>query len=295
MGEGINGDFLNRAFEDFAESSRRLERQYALLGEKLGELEREFSGKNRAAERTARLAAMGEMAAKIAHEIRNPLGSMLIFSTMLCRDLEGQPRRQELASHMVEGVRNLDRILSDMLVFSNRPEPVLERICIEEVIDKALGACSGRRGRHICVERRMQGNTMVMGDGRLLAPVFLNLFYNAFDAMGEGPGTLRVSVEKTGEGRVEAVVEDTGPGMDEEVQERIFDPFFTTRHSGTGLGLAIVATIVEAHDGLITCDSGPGRGTRFRVGIPGKEADTGRRRQGEAGQVEVPSNPFRGV
>ena len=268
MGSAINKDFLNRAFHDFAESSRRLERQYALLGKKLADLEREYSGKNRAAERTARLAAMGEMAAKIAHEIRNPLGSMLIFSTILCRELEGQPRRQKIAGHMVESVRNLDRILSDMLVFANRPEPVLTLVDMREIIGKAIEVCSSRKGARIALETDFSGGTTLHADSRLLVQLFVNLFYNALDAMGTGPGVLRISAGSADGEVVEVVVEDTGCGMDEATQERMFDPFFTTRHSGTGLGLAIVATIAETHGGSIACSSVPGQGTAFTVSLP---------------------------
>ncbi len=268
MEGAINKEFLNRAFHDFAESSRRLERQYARLGRKLADLEREYSGKNRAAERMARLAAMGEMAAKIAHEIRNPLGSMLIFSTILCRELEGQPRRQKIAGHMVESVRNLDRILSDMLVFANRPDPVLRPVDMKEIIGKALEVCSSRKGASIEIRSDFSGDTALQADSRLLVQLFVNLFYNAFDAMGSGPGVLRVSVEPACEDTLEAVVQDTGCGMDEATQERIFDPFFTTRHSGTGLGLAICAAIAESHGGSIACRSAPGRGTAFTVRLP---------------------------
>jgi len=267
MAEAINREFLNRAFHDFEESSRKLERQYALLGEKLGNLEREFSGKNRAAERTARLAAMGEMAAKIAHEIRNPLGSMLIFSTILCRELKGQPKRQKIAGHMVESVRNLDRILSDMLVFSNRPEPMLERTDMRDIITRALETCTARKPENITVKTRISGGTALYADSRLLVQVFVNLFYNAFDAIGDAGGLLRVTV-RGGEREIETIIEDSGPGMEEEVRERIFDPFFTTRHTGTGLGLAIVAAIAETHGGTITCDSAPGRGARFTLRLP---------------------------
>jgi len=265
MAAGIDKELLNRAFHDFAESSRRLERQYALLGRKLADLEREYSGKNRAAERMARLAAMGEMAARIAHEIRNPLGSMLIFSTILCRELAGQPRRQKIAGHMVESVRNLDRILSDMLVFSNRPEPLFVRVDLNSMIDKALDVCSQRMNAAISIRRELCTEAGLYADSRLLVQLFVNLFYNALDAIGAGPGELIIRTAPAGEDYLEAEITDTGCGMDEETQERIFDPFFTTRHTGTGLGLAIVATIAETHGGTITCRSEPGRGTAFTL------------------------------
>jgi len=268
MAVKINKAFLKRAFRDFEESSRKLESQYAKLGDKLGDFEREYSGKNRAAERTSRLAAMGEMAAKIAHEIRNPLGSMLIFSTILCRELNGQVRNQKLAGHIVDSIRNLDRILSDMLVFSNQPEPTFSPLDIRDVIKKALETCSGRRGEDVTVKRSIGPGAMIQGDARLLNQLFVNLFFNAYDAIGDIPGTINISTGIQDGDTLEVVVADSGCGMDEEIQERVFDPFFTTRHSGTGLGLAIVASIANAHGGDIACASKAGEGTMFTLRLP---------------------------
>lgn len=268
MAQKINKAFLNRAFKDFEESSQKLERQYAKLGLKLGDLEREFSGKNRAAERTSRLAAMGEMAAKIAHEIRNPLGSMLIFSTILCRELDGQAKQQKLAGFIVESVRNLDRILSDMLVFSRSPEPTLAPIEISDVIREALEACSGHNGIDVIMDSSLSGGFIVPGDARLLKQLFVNLLFNAFDAIGDNPGSVSISTGARDGKSLEVVVKDSGRGMDEETLDRVFDPFFTTRDSGTGLGLAIVSSIAKAHGGEITCASRPGYGTSFTLNLP---------------------------
>jgi len=268
MVEDINMELLGDAFSGFREASLKLASQYSMLERRIDELNAELAEKNKAMERTRRLAAMGEMAAKIAHEIRNPLGSMLIFSTILCRELEGQPRRQKIAGHMVESVRNLDRILSDMLVFANRPEPVLTLVDMREIIGKAIEVCSSRKGARIALETDFSGGTTLHADSRLLVQLFVNLFYNALDAMGTGPGVLRISAGSADGEVVEVVVEDTGCGMDEATQERMFDPFFTTRHSGTGLGLAIVATIAETHGGSIACSSVPGQGTAFTVSLP---------------------------
>ncbi len=268
MSSNIDKAFLNRAFQEFEESSRKLEMQYAMLGNKFGELEREFSGKNKAAERTARLAAMGEMAAKIAHEIRNPLGSILIFSTLLCRELSAQEDNQRLAGNILEGVRDLDRILSDMLVFSNGPEPSLELIDIGEVLESALHTCSRGSAKDISIIRSYNGATKVSADAGLLRQLFLNLFFNAYDAIGDNAGFIKISTSKGDAEAIKIIIEDSGGGMDESIEDRVFDPFFTTKHSGTGLGLAIVASIARAHGGEITCCSRPGQGARFTVTLP---------------------------
>ncbi len=273
VNESIDKAFLNRAFRDFEKSSQKLEQQYAMLSDRFGSLEREFSGKNRAVQRTSRLAAMGEMAAKIAHEIRNPLGSILIFSTLLCRELSGQDENQRLAGHILDSVRNLDRILSDMLVFSNGPAPALEVIDIKDVIEKTLETCSGRCGDNVDIICSYNGETELSADAGLLSQLFLNLFFNAFDAIGTDRGSIKISTHIKAENTLEIIIEDTGCGMDESIEDRVFDPFFTTRHSGTGLGLAIVASIATAHGGGITCTSEQGKGTRFVLSLPcGAEA-----------------------
>lgn len=271
MNESIDKAFLNRAFREFEESSRKLERQYEMLGDKFGELEREFSGKNKAEQRTARLAAMGEMAAKIAHEIRNPMGSILIFSTLLCRELSGQTENQQLAGHILDSVRNLDRILSDMLVFSNGPEPNMDFIEIRDVLEDALTACSGRCGDNVEIIRSYSGSTRTRADAGLLRQLFLNLFFNAIDAIGKDRASIKIATSVREDKILEITIEDTGCGMDESIEDRVFDPFFTTRPSGTGLGLAIVASIATAHGGEITCSSVAGEGTKFRLSLPWSE------------------------
>jgi signal transduction histidine kinase len=275
-------ELLSDAFDIFRVASRKLEKQYATLEDKVEELNTELAEKNRAMERTRRLAAMGEMAARIAHEIRNPLGSMAIFSTLLERELIGDEGRRKLAESISRGVKTLDNILSNMLLFAASPHARCTPIDLKEVIADSVQmtqAC-GKAGFEI----EHKGETKMDGDEGLLRQLCVNLLLNAVDSMasGESDGsggivTITTSVDTKGPGgigmpdgqdMIEIRVVDKGAGISAEDLDRVFDPFFTTRDSGTGLGLAIVNSVVEAHNGTIDVTSEPGAGTQFAVRLP---------------------------
>lgn len=260
---------MNDAFNIFKAASFKLEQQYALLENRIEELNEELAEKNRMMERQRRLAAMGEMAAKIAHEIRNPLGSMNIFATLLERDLEKEPERQKLATHITKGIKTLDNLLTNMLLFASSPMTRLKEINIRQIIEDSLLLASGN-DRDVTIDAEFKGPESLRGDQAMLGQLFLNLFINAFDAMGEsGTLTVRTSFREDNDA-VLIEVRDTGSGIDKEHVDRIFDPFFSTKDRGTGLGLAIVSTVVSAHEGAIDVVSEPGKGTAFLITLPAK-------------------------
>ncbi|MBI5827832.1 MAG: hypothetical protein HZB22_08935, partial [Deltaproteobacteria bacterium] len=141
--ERVPAELLNDAFNVFREASRKLEQQYALLERRVEELNEELAEKNRVMERTRRLAAMGEMAAKIAHEIRNPLGSMAIFATLLERELANDAEKRKFASYITNGINTLDNLLSNMLLFASAPAARLKSVDIREVIEDSILLVSG--------------------------------------------------------------------------------------------------------------------------------------------------------
>ncbi|MBI5442844.1 MAG: PAS domain S-box protein [Deltaproteobacteria bacterium] len=221
--------------------------------------------------RNRRLVAMGEMAAGIAHEIRNPLGSLELFASHLVGELTGSPH-EELAAHVLKGIQNLSRITGNLLLFARKTEPRLVPVDLPAVVAEALlyakAALSGKRAR---LEEEL-APCRVQGDPDLLRQVFLNLVLNAVQAVGEG-GLIRVSCgTDSREEPPSAVVRvaDDGPGVRLEERERIFDPFFTTRSGGMGLGLALVQRIVSAHGGWVAVGSAPPglAGAEFTVGLP---------------------------
>lgn len=269
MNEQLPVELLNDAFNVFRDASRKLEEQYALLEDRIDELSQELAEKNRAIERSRRLAAMGEMAARVAHEIRNPLGSMAIFATILERELASEPEKQQLASHITTGIKSLDNLLSNMLLFASSPEARLKPVDIRKVIEDSLLLAKGHERADVSVKAEFRGQTSIMADAVLLRQLFLNLIINAVDAMDEG-GELKLRTRVVDDGRrhMEIKVSDTGRGIGEEHIDRVFDPFFTTKERGTGLGLAIVSTVVNAHGGFIDVDSAAGKGTTFTIGLP---------------------------
>ncbi len=264
-------ELLNDAFNVFRDASKKLEDQYAVLETRVEELNAELAEKNRAIERTRRLAAMGEMAARIAHEIRNPLGSMSIFATLLERELAGDGSRN-LAEQISKGIKSLDNLLSNMLLFANSPEARLKIIDVREAIEDSILLAKGREKSGVEITVSHSGETVIAADPNLLRQLFLNLIINALDAVDEN-GRVEVEtrlVEKDGTRQMEIKVSDNGRGIAAEELDRIFDPFFTTKERGTGLGLAIVTSVVDAHAGWIKADSTPGEGTAFTIGIPAK-------------------------
>lgn len=212
-----------------------------------------------------RFAALGQLAAVIAHEVRNPLG--VIFNSLgsLRRMLQPRGDPKMLLEIIGEEADRLNRIVGDLLDFA-RPAPVaLRPEPIDRVIDDA--AQSAGIDARIRLERDVAPDLPpVPMDARLIRQALLNLFTNAVQAMPRG-GTLSVAAHLEGDS-IRIDVCDTGNGIPEEVRHRIFEPFFTTRPTGTGLGLAVVRRILDDHRATIRVDPGDGAGTRFVVHLP---------------------------
>ncbi len=226
--------------------------------------------------RNRRLVAMGEMAAGIAHEIRNPLGSLELFASHLLDETRGSAH-EELASHVLKGIQNLSRITGNLLLFARKIEPSRSRVRVSDVLSEAiLYARSALNAKGAAVEPDLEP-CEVEADGDLLRQVFLNLLLNAVQAVDAG-GRIAVTcrAEPEEDPPVVAVrIEDDGAGVPADVAERIFDPFYSTRASGMGLGLAIVQRIVAAHGGWVAVGRGALGGARFTVGLPLSGADSG--------------------
>ncbi|WP_027389056.1 two-component system sensor histidine kinase NtrB [Chrysiogenes arsenatis] len=219
------------------------------------------------AKRNEKLTAMGEMAANIAHEIRNPLGSIELFASLLRRDLEQEPEKQQLATNIVSGVRNLNTVISNLLLFTRNVSLSKELIDPQELVNEVLTFCEHlKHRRHINLTHTITPGTPLYGDFDLLNQVLLNLLQNAMNAIeGDGAVAIRVYAE---ENHTLLEVSDDGCGMNQETLDKIFIPFYTSRAKGTGLGLSIVNRIIEAHQGVIRVESELGHGTRFTIKLP---------------------------
>ncbi len=218
--------------------------------------------------RTARLAAMGEMAAELAHEIRNPLGSLKLFSGLLEGDLAEQPDQAKLAQQISHGVNVLENIVGNILAFSRNVTPKKERLDLAELIEQSLPLFEMERARkRIEVSlRKPERRLEIEADPHLLKQMLLNLCNNAIKAMEPG-GRLDLQVTTRDE-FAEIGITDTGHGIPAEQLPKVFDPFYTTFHGGTGLGLSVVNQIVEKHDGAIDIQSEVDQGTTVTITFP---------------------------
>ena len=245
---------LSQLFAAFNDVTVKLQDTHEKLTGEVARLQGELRRANDELERSRRLAALGEMAAGIAHEIRNPLASLGLYAEMLEADLP-QGREHEVASKIVCAVHGLDAVVNDVLTFSRemRPEPVLQSS--EDVFACAIDSCRDVLGG---VPIAIDGDVPIEADSTLLQQALVNLIRNAADAVLEveaGERSIKLDARQTvtadGDTAVALAVGDTGPGIPDEVRERMFNPFFTTRAAGTGLGLAIVHRIVDAHGGAV--------------------------------------------
>ncbi len=220
-------------------------------------------------QRAERLQAMGEMAVQLAHEIRNPLGSIEIFASLLKEELHERPEIQNWTDQISTGIKFLNTIVANMLSFARSASPQFQEFDLIEVIRSTLSFIEPVFvQRHIQVTGPATSEALtITGDPGMLRQMMMNLFMNALQAMPEA-GRLWVRVRTTTDQRVEIQVEDTGIGVTPDNLSRIFDPFYTTSENGTGLGLSLVHQIVEKHHGKVTAQSEFGRGTCFTINLP---------------------------
>jgi two-component system sensor histidine kinase HydH len=227
---------------------------------------RKVAGLEKEVARQERLAALGTLAAGVAHEIRNPLSSIKGFATYFGAKFEPGTQDRELAEVMVGEVERLNRVVTELLDLTRPSELRLAPVTVAELVRHALKLVeSDCRSRGIDVQARLPELTALLDADRMLQAL-LNLLLNAIQAMPKG-GTLTVSAQRVKD-RLELRVDDTGTGIPVQDMDRIFDPYFTTKNQGTGLGLATVRTLAEAHGGQVRVVSEPGQGTRVVLDLP---------------------------
>jgi PAS domain S-box-containing protein len=226
-----------------------------------------------------RLAALGEMAAAIAHEVKNPLASIEVLAGVLKRQLSRQPEALETLDDIIKEAKMANAIVVEVLEFVRPIQLQVERVGLDEVLKDSITLAEGQRRRGgVTIKTALDPAVPeVPADPHQLRQLFSNLLANAFEALGgEGHVDIRSTLVPDDElngpeepaPQVSIEVRDNGPGMSADDLERIFSPFFTTKPQGTGLGLAIVRKVVDAHDGRIDAVSAPGRGASFKVTLP---------------------------
>jgi signal transduction histidine kinase len=237
-----------------------------------------------------RLAALGEMAAAIAHEVKNPLAGIEVMAGLLKRQLPDSPDAHAILADIIKDAKMANSIVLEVLEFVRPIQLQVERVSLGEVVQNAIAMAESKVTRgSVGIDVKLPENVPeIEGDQYQLRQLFTNLLTNAFEALG---GTGQVSIDGQrlrldddgglgvdGHAAEAIVVEvaDDGPGLSPELVDRIFSPFFTTKPQGSGLGLAIVRKIVDAHDGRIDVASRPGGGTAFRVTLPLTNSERGR-------------------
>ncbi|GAB4375581.1 MAG: hypothetical protein Kow0042_21100 [Calditrichia bacterium] len=236
--------------------------------QELQEAYRRLEDHSRRLVKAERLAAIGEMSAKVAHEIRNPLVSIGGFARILERKLGDNEDLKRYASIIKNQVSNLEAILNNILSIATPRKVQRHSVEMHAVIQQVLMMLEeALEKRKIKVDLQFTcENSIVWGDEKQLFQVMLNLMKNSIEAIGaEGLISLQT---RCGEEHLEIVVRDTGAGIPEEHKDKIYDLFFTTKKDGTGLGLSIVRQIIEDHEGKIHIESFPGKGTTVKIHLP---------------------------
>jgi signal transduction histidine kinase len=223
-----------------------------------------------------RLAAVGEMAAVIAHEVKNPLAGIEVMAGLLRRKIADSPEAQAVLTDIINEAKMANAIVQEVLDFVRPIRLQVEHTTVADAVQGAiqLADTKARRGQVQVSVDIPAGLPQIQADQHQLTQVFTNLLMNAYEAM-EGRGQVIISAGRVRPDEVSDATEtvlvevaDDGPGIPPDVAEKVFDPFFTTKAQGSGLGLAIVRKIVDAHDGRIDLITTVGRGTTIRVTLP---------------------------
>lgn len=220
-----------------------------------------------------RLASLGQLAAVVAHEIRNPLGSIQGAVEILGEGLPASDPKAEFAQIARKEVASLERLTSEILQFSKPAPPKQLPIDPQEIIEAACRLCADQAHRQqVDINLKPAAATRILVDPEQIKQVLLNILINAIQVQPSG-GKIEIRVSRDSD-EVVISVRDFGPGIAAENLERVFDPFFTTRREGTGLGLAISYQLVSHNGGRISAESPPGQGACFRISFPMSNSGT---------------------
>jgi signal transduction histidine kinase len=219
--------------------------------------------------RTDRMKELGEMAAKVAHEIRNPLGGIRGFATLLYRDLYDQTNLQEMAAQVIEGTKSLEALVTNVLLYARPIKIVAQTLDLSHFLKQVAKffKMDPAFPPHVKLQLNIPNDPILAPfDPEALKGALLNLLFNAIQAMSEG-GVLTLSLIK-GDSSCQISIADTGVGIKEEELRSLFSPLFTTKTKGNGLGLVETQKIAQAHNGAIDVRSLPGLGTTFTLTLP---------------------------
>ncbi|MEW6410707.1 MAG: ATP-binding protein [Nitrospirota bacterium] len=260
------GDFDQRITIRSRDEIRELAERFNELSMRLKKARDEMESAHRKMLQTEKLAALGQLSAGIAHELKNPLTSIKMLFQSFIKNPEPSQRDIEV---ITEEINRMDDIITRVLGFSRTESLDLEKTSIVDILRRVIILTRYRtREQRIDLSEGLDTNIPLINvDKAQLEQVFFNLILNAIQAMPQG-GKLRVSATLDGNGDLRVAIADTGNGIPLQIQDKVFDPFFTTKEDGTGLGLSVAYAIVKAHGGNIWFESLQGNGTTFFVTLP---------------------------
>ncbi len=245
----------------------RLERTHVTLQEEVRRLTDELEAKNRELARKNRLADLGQMAAHVAHEVRNNLVPVSLYLSLLRRRLLDDEQSLDVLQKIESGFRDLDVTVNDLLHFTSDRDPHCREFSVHDLFQEICDSLRPQlSAQAIDVSIEGEAALVATADREMIRRALLNLVLNAVDAMPDG-GRLELAVALDGN-VLQLIVADSGPGLSEEILRRLFEPFVTTKPSGTGLGLTIVERIAEVHCGTVTATNAAGQGARFTLHLP---------------------------
>ena len=258
---------LQTVLEAWHGATLRLEQTHQSLREEVVRLTHELEIKNRELARKNRLADLGQMAAHVAHEVRNNLMPVTLYLSSLRRRVVRDPQSIETVDKINAGVLALDAMVNDLLHFTADREPSREPVRLRQLIAEVCSSLSPQlTAQNIRAIIDVESSEQFLADTSMLRRAILNLALNALDAMPNGGSLWFTSL--IGPHGLEVEVADSGPGMSDEARRRAFEPFYSTKSSGTGLGLAIVYRIAEAHGGDVRVANCPEGGAVVTLRIP---------------------------
>lgn len=255
-------------------NGKRISLNYSALSEGSGQLVllsdvSEMRALQDCVDQQKNLSAMGEMIASMAHQVRTPLSTAILYASQLSRQGLEDGKRQQFSRKILERLHYLESQVNDMLIFAKDGRLSMETFALTDLLQNIREAMSERLSIG-AIEFDLineAGAETLTGNEPALRGALLNLLNNAFEACG-GRGAVTLKVIRPSVHRLRFSVRDTGPGIEKALVQRIFEPFYTTKSSGTGLGLAVVDSVIRAHQGKVSCDSEPGIGAVFVLELP---------------------------